>query len=144
MDEKKNHNIRISRKKAIYIIALVTLITSIFVYGYYATNYCNDGDDFRNAQTNELWGIISNFDLMKNPNNNSSPNFQEDFLIARVDTISQVAIMETNQAWKKIAVLKNLNVGAIGWVDANKIKCAENLTKWLQENFSKMDSVLVE
>ena len=144
MENNQHQKKRISLNNAIFIIAGVTLMTTIFVYGYYTTNYCSDGDDFSNAQTNELWGIISSFDLMKNPNFNGGSNFPGDTLIARVDTVSQVAIMEINQEWKKIAVLKNLNVSTIGWVDAKKIKCAKNLTKWLQENFSKLDSAKVE
>ncbi len=140
MENNWHQEKRISWNKAIALIAAVVLITAIFVYGFYAINYCSDGDDFSQSQTNELWGIISNFDLMKSPNYDDASNFKENFLIAHVDTIAQVAIIETNQEWKKIAVLKNLNASAIGWVDAKKIKCARNLTKWMQENLRKADS----
>ena len=143
MIENTENEKQISLKKAIWIITLVITITIIFIYGYYKTNYCKDGDDFANAQKGELWGIVSDFDLMKRPNDISSPNFHDDFLIARVDSVSQIAIIETKQGWAKIAVLKNLNVIAMGWVDTKSIKCARNLTKWMQQSFMKTDTTLV-
>ena len=96
---------------------IVTLIASFFVYSYYKINYCSDGDNFENAQTNELWGIVSGFDLLKSAEIFSHSIDLQELRIARIDTITQVVIIETKQAWKKVAPLRNLNVDTIGWVN---------------------------
>jgi len=144
MDKNLDQNIKVSIKSAYLIIVIVTLVTSFFVYGYYKINYCSDGDDFESAEVNELWGIVSGFDLLKSPGNFPNSVDLQEQTIVRIDTITQVVIIETNQPWKKIALLRNFKVDTSGWVNSKKIKCARNLTKYLQENFMKIDTTLVE
>ena len=141
--EEKNLTKKINIKKALIIISMTVLITIFVIYGFSKYNYCKDGDDFRLAKKNELWAIISNYDLLNTPENNSVGENFETSIIVRLDSVTQVAIIETNFEWKKIALLTNLNVDTIGWVNSKNISCAKNITKWMQERFIAEDSELI-
>ena len=80
---------------------------------------------------------------MNIPENNSVGENFETSIIVRLDSVTQVAIIETNFEWKKIALLTNLNVDTIGWVNSEKIKCAKNVTKWMQVRFIEEDTDLI-
>jgi len=67
----------------------------------------------------------------------------EESIIARTDSVTQIAIIETNFEWKKVALLTDLNVDTIGWVNSEKIKCARNVTKWMQERFAPEDTTII-
>ena len=62
-----NKTKKIELKKGIAIIFFTSLITILFIYGFYINNYCSGGDDFRFAKKNELWAIITNFNLLNTP-----------------------------------------------------------------------------
>ena len=95
------------------------------------------------AKKNELWAIISKYDLLNTPENNSVGENFETSTIVRLDSVTQVAIIETNFEWKKVALLTNLNVDTIGWVNSKNIRCAKNISKWMQERFIAEDSELI-
>ncbi len=141
--EENNQTKKIEIKKAFVIIILTLLFTILFAYVFYNNNFCKDGDNFRLAKKNELWAIISDYDLLNTPGNNSDEENLEKFLIARLDSVTQVAIIETNFEWKKVALLIELNVDTIGWVNSDKINCAKNLTRWLEEHFVPEDTTLI-
>ena len=140
--EEKNQDKKINIKKALVIMILTILVTILFAYGFYTNNFCKDGDNFRLAKKNELWIIISNYDLLNTPENNSNEENSEESIIARTDSVTQIAIIETNFEWKKVALLTDLNVDTIGWVNSERIKCARNLTRWMQEHFAPEDTTM--
>ncbi len=140
MPENPEQNKKVNTGTAIAVIVLVLVLTSILVYSFYQHNYCKDGDDFSLAQPNELWGIVTQFDLMEQPIDDADSTLSDEAPIARLDSTAQVVVIETDGEWKKVAVLNKLNVEKTGWVDSRKIRCARNLTQWMREHLAKPDT----